>query len=309
MKTPIKTLLLLLCCINLAFAYKPDTGHALLTAHALSYYKQCFKQDSFYDNKVIQDNIVLGTKALDEGLKGSSLIQNEGYFSPIYRAFNWHFFNPNKEHLSRKYLIFKQSYTNLWDGIYQGFELNSKIKDKALFIGGILHLLEDTTVPAHIIPVYHGPTAVKYFGFSSLTSYMQDETKEDMIEDKIDAYEVNISIKDLEGICKKSSAPQTLKELRIDNFNYLTSLLKTSISEKCSKKKWNSFWNNPKEDKYFGKYNLAQPLFGEKGTIDGCEIKENDPLYKSFVKKLHIKAIETDIRALRWFSLKMGNNK
>lgn len=303
-----------------ACAYKPDVHEPLLNT-ALSVYNQCFPGDTIYDKDKEAASIVLeGDIAMDKGLKFDLFhffsLKGEKVFSLSKRPLNWHFYNPYKEKLSRVGLV-EQSHSRLFNDLISGLESNTKKHYKLLFIGGLIHLIEDLSVPAHVVPVYHGPTIIKAFGpkrLEPLVSYMQEYKDEykNMIEDAIDSIRPDTlrlgnELMHNNLICNDIEInDETLEQIRFQTALNTLNLLKEEIPE-CPNVTWQEFWIAPESDEYFGRYNIKNdnPLFGEAGLMKAengftCKFEKNDSRYKNFVFTLHLNAVNADLKLLNW---------
>jgi len=312
---------LLILPIPDAGAYLPDIDHEPILHTAIKVYSQCFPSHTLYKGEKPKRRITKGNLAMDKGLLSFSFFEwlslaKAGVFSITKRPLNWHFFNPHRKHLSRVAMV-EQSHVNLWEGLKKGFKSNSKKYNKLIFIGGLIHLIEDLTVPAHVVPVYHGPTAVKILGpirLEPLVSYMQDLGDEyttqifdkiELIPPDIDRLETELLNND--AVCTEAGRDnETLEQIRLLTSLFTLNTLTKEISG-CPGVTWQNFWIKPKNNEYFGRYNVKQnnPLFGENGLLhseDGatCRFSVNDIRYDDFVYILHLKAIEADLKVLTW---------
>ena len=304
-----------------AGAYLPDSSHNPLLDTAIKVYLQCFPSHTLYKGEKSKRKIIKGNVAMDKGLLSFSFfewlsLRNAGVFSITKRPLNWHFFNPYRKHLSLVAMV-EQSHVNLWEGLKKGFKSNSKVHNKLIFIGGLIHLIEDLTVPAHVIPVYHGPTVVKIMGpirLEPLVSYMQDLGDEYTIQifDKIDFIPLDINRLETEllnndAVCTEAGRDsETLEQIRLLTSLFTLNTLANEIPG-CPDVTWQDFWIKPKNNEYFGRYNVKQnnPLFGENGLLHSengatCRFSVNDVRYSDFVYILHLKAIEADLKVLTW---------
>ncbi|HLD66018.1 MAG TPA: hypothetical protein VJA19_08235, partial [Pseudomonas sp.] len=208
------------------------------------------------------------------------------------------------------------SHQNLWLGLQKGFEANAAAHDKLLFVGGLGHLLEDLSVPAHVVPVYHGPTVVEYLGperLEPLVAYMQPQGLS--ISDRIDAYPPDIPRLQsafTAGPCTVD-AGHSLESLRLATARATLALLAREVPD-CPGVRWQAFWLEPEAGEYFGRYNVKvaggtgqSPLFGDPGTLQGAQGQgcafapiAEDERYRDFVFALHQTAIAADLQLLAW---------
>ncbi len=317
---------LMIVC-QIAFAYEPEKAHKILTSQALDVYQQCYPDDISYAEEITRKRILQGNIAMDKGLEAGFIermrLKEEETLFLIKRINNWHFYNKERSHLSKVGLD-EQSMTELWQGAHRGLSYNEDVFDKSLFVGALMHLMEDMTVPAHIVPVYHGPVAIKVLGpfqLSPLVNYMLEEGEISyligdmgprMIKDAIDSImpEQQRLQRSLaaEGFCNElEELPDNPYELRDHQASYTLRQLYEQIPG-CDSFIWHTYWLKPKENQYFGRYNIEQnqPLFGQPGRlISGlslCEFREDDQRFKDFVFQLHLAAIQADVVLLRWAS-------
>lgn len=326
-------LLFMLFCSQVS-AYEPEAVHKVIAQQALHAYQRCYPDDATYRDKKIQQRIIQGNIAMDEGLETSFIerlhLHEEQNLFRHKRIHNWHFYNQQRQHLSKAGLI-EQSMKNLWQGVMRGLKNNTDIYDKSLFIGALMHLLEDLTVPAHIVPVYHGPTVIKILGPIQLAplvdymlevkafSYMQDDKGMQVIKDSIDNLHPDQSKLlveiDSDILCDTieqlsiTSEPLSisLEQLRDQQASFTLAFLETPIPA-CDGFQWSHFWLKPEGNHYFGRYNIGmqQPLFGESGKLVAgkkyCDFVKDDDRYQDFIFALHIAAIKADVVLLRWAS-------
>lgn len=302
-----------------AQAYEPRVAHAPLMALALQVHGRCNPEQPLLQSPAAQARVIEGDIALDEGrtfsLRDWLMVRESGVFSRLERIGNWHFYHPDRQAYSRIGQI-EASHQKLWLGLQKGFEANAAAHDKLLFIGGLGHLLEDLSVPAHVVPVYHGPTVVEYLGperLEPLVTYMQPAGLS--ISDRIDAYPPDIPR--LQSAF--AAAPcmvdtrQSLEALRLATARATLALLAREVPD-CPGVRWQAFWLEPKAGEYFGRYNVKvpgvagqNPLFGDPGVLQGdtgqrCAFAPiaEDERYRDFVFALHRTAIEADLQLLAW---------
>ncbi len=320
-------------------ALLPVTGHLPISKLSLTAFERCFPEDSaFRRHDEIKKRILRANVAMDEGRSALSREDKEiagerGYFTLLNRIDNWHFYNPNKKQpkKTQQGLIHK-SYDRLWLEALEYFINHKKWENKVLFLGALMHLLEDTGVPAHVVPVYHGPTIVEIMGdFEKYTDYMQEKNYvsgkglTEMIKDEIDLIppdEARLRAYVNSGFSRechqiKQSQVMTPQQIRDDLAEVTLAGLNREIAG-CKGKRWNIFWDNPVrneagealEDDYFRAYNTDDdfPLFNHHGLIKNtkgevvCTMGEADARYQEFVYELHKQMIKSDVRLLRWAS-------
>ncbi|MFT4929194.1 MAG: hypothetical protein ACI8WB_005324 [Phenylobacterium sp.] len=304
-----------------AHGYDPEIGHKPLTLLALQAYQSCFGESIDGQKRLLQGNLAMdhGTGSFspeDEKIPGAITL-----FHLVTRTTNWHFYHPDKSAFSKQKNV-EKSHQKLWQMAIEGVKSQTRNHNKQLFLGALLHLTEDLSVPAHVVPVYHGPTtALNWFGeFEHLTQYMTDKGAVDgfwllqKISDNIDIMPPNqtkllTAIKHPgKGFCQGLIPTQTPDQIRLHLAGKTLALINTAIPA-CNGVKWSRFWPAANsEDRYFGRYNVEAgfPLFGEAGVISdkhgqvGCTVKRDDQRYLDFIFQLHLEAIKADVRLMRW---------
>ena len=314
-------MLLWLICMP-AKAYHPDSGHSVLTKLALKGYQWCYNDD-WYQQADRADQLLAGNLAMDKGLSalpiGDQLLPEAITLFPLLvRVTNWHFFHPDKTGFSRHGNV-EMSHMRLWRRAHLGLETDKPL----LFVGAFLHLIEDISVPAHVVPVYHGPaTSLKALGeFDHLVDYMKAAGQTegvwlaDKISDQIDSIKPddNALSAQLNSLCP---AQELNPEQTREQLSRLTLALVDRPIPGCGNTPWRRFWPAPttlqrpsNSQRYFARYNVGAdfPLFNQSGTVsdaDGrpvCKLNADDKTYKNFLHQLHRNAIKADIALLRWY--------
>lgn len=316
-------------------AYHPETGHAPLLRLAINQYLQCQPTSRLLGDTAAPARVLQGNIAMDQGL-GFSLrdgwvVQHDDVLRLSKRLLHWHFYHPDRQALAKVGWI-DQSMLGLWQQLNFGWSANAALHDKLLFVGGLAHLLEDLTVPAHVVPVYHGPTAVYLQGprrLRTLVDYYLDARPETgmMIEDAIDSWPVDearlqrdlaadpamcqrirpqaLALKPAAAEREYAQGKADLDRLRDTTARQTLALLEQVIPN-CPGVRWQDFWQVPAAGQYFGRYALQQPLFGEAGVVRGasgasCQMQAADARYHTFVAQLHLQAVQADMVLLGWF--------
>lgn len=330
---PIVWLLLLMPSVGLA--YHPETGHAPLLRTAINQYLQCQPTSRLLGDTAAPARVLQGNIAMDQGLgfslRDRVMVQHDDVLRLSKRLLHWHFYHPDRQVLAKVGWI-DQSMLGLWQQLNLGWAANAALHDKLLFVGGLAHLIEDLTVPAHVIPVYHGPTAVSLEGprrLRSLVDYYLEARPDTglLINDAIDSWPVDEARlqRDLAAdpaLCQRIRTPTlalkpdaaereqaqptaVLDRLRDDTARQTLALL-AQVIPNCPGVRWQDFWQVPKEGQYFGRYALQQPLFGEAGVVQGaggarCRMQAADARYHTLVAQLHLQAVQADLVLLGWF--------
>ncbi len=309
-----------------AHAYDVDSGHVPLTNFSLKLYNACYPSNPPYQETGARERLIQGNRGMDKG-RGSMLrhvnlseaeraeLRGDSVFSLMQRIWNWHFYNPGRTEFSRVGLV-EQSHGRLWKRLEKGLSANRE-SNKLLFLGGLLHLVEDVSVPAHSIPVYHGPVSVAELGpnhLAPLVTYMRKagRVRNGQIRDPVDwigpdEKRLAETLLPTEEFCSAAgNGAETPEDIRDHLARTVYALLQTPISG-CDGVSWSDLWLMPVGREYFGRYNIGEgrPLFGETGTVRSrngrvCEMKKQDDRYDDFVLKLHQEAIKADMKLLRW---------
>jgi hypothetical protein len=309
-----------------AYAYDVDTGHVSLTSFSLELYNKCFPASTAFRDPDAQKRLIQGNRGMDTG-KGDMLrhlnlsareraqLNGTSVFNLTKRIGNWHFYNPDRTDLSRVGLV-EQSQKRLWQDLKDGISSNGE-KNALLFLGGLMHLVEDVSVPAHAIPVYHGPTEIAALGpehFKPLVTYMRKagNAPRGMIKDPIDWISPDSkwlaeNLTPAAELCSAvGSGAETPDVIRDGLAHAIYALLQVQIPG-CNGVKWGDFWILPAGQEYFGLYAIgnAQPMFGDQGVVRSqngsiCEMRDHDKRYDDVVRELHRAAIKADMKMLRW---------
>ena len=328
-----------------AYAYVPETGHAPLTQLAVQGYQQCFDNHTLATPNVL-NRLLQGNMAMDHGT-GSFSDEDEAIpgaitlFHLITRITNWHFYRPQEQRpqeqrLSKQKNV-EMSHKRLWKMAVDGFAKATTPHDKWLFLGALLHLNEALSVPAHVVPVYHGPTTLvdRLGEFESITRYPQDSNitsgfwLTEKITDQIDQMRVDKTR--LSGAIKQQLPAYcqalTTQPLATPN-SIKNNLAKQTLAfidqpiPHCKGVKWSRFWDDVPEQsspplpsqRYFKLYNSEKgfALFGLAGVVSdkngkaGCTLKDNDKRYLDFVFQLHLAAVKADVALLYWAGEGLG---
>jgi len=326
MRYALRAIISILLLSSYAHAYDVDIAHVPLTTLSISLYNTCFPTSTLYREQEARKRLVQGNRGMDTGTadmlrqlnlspKEQAQLKGISVFNLKKRIWNWHFYNPDRTSYSRVGLV-EQSHVRLWQELKSGLSLNSG-KNALLLLGGLIHLTEDVSVPAHTIPVYHGPTTVEWVGplhFRQLVTYIRKagRTHGGMIKDPIDYMSPDMKalaegLTPTEGFCSAvNSSTETPEEIRDALARTVYALLQTMIPG-CDGVNWWAFWIPPFDKEYFGRYAISdkQPMFGESGVIRSstgrtCELREKDDRYAFFVLELHRAAIKADLKLLKW---------
>ena len=324
-----------------AWPYDPETGHIPLLATSIGIYEQCVPKRKAELERYKQD-IIAGDAMMDEGRHkaGKKLfpwwhalfVKDADIFDVSERVFNWHFYNPGRESLADIGFI-DQSMVGLFAKAGHGFLHNKSKSDKVFFLGALSHLTEDLTVPAHVLPVYHGPVSAELLSHGHIrpvVGYMKEHfahldnnpLSPLMIKDPIDEAPVNTSglPRQVEAFLYMQGTKtcdyiqempiKSLDDFRDEVANRTLDCLGTTTIDGCPGMTWSDFWVKPTGNEYFGKYNIADgnPLILQPGKLvahgKSCKFvgdgEKIDPRYQGLVNQLHVFAVLDDLRLIHW---------
>ncbi|MGI9282370.1 MAG: hypothetical protein ACR2PX_22455 [Endozoicomonas sp.] len=284
------------------YGYEPYQ-HQLISNSSINLYNKC--------QKTLES---VGTISSDESEQ--IINANSGEDTSIskapYRIFNWHFYNSSKES-GQEYFPINRSMTGLLHSIENTLKASYEFDPVAT--GSGLHFIEDVTVPAHVMPVFHGPLAPLIMG-GAVGRYDFG-----LIHDEIDKWEIDVeelesftdtlseSINNCERLFRAEiniisvSGKTTEIEYDINESPLLYFVDHTSKQTEISYKKlipgcdisWEWFWNFDYGHDYFNGYRSewdeSMPVsFGDERQIsDDCTMTNNN--YNSFVFQRHLQAI------------------
>lgn len=290
------------------FAYLPETGHQPLSTIAIRYFNECINLNPNWQLKAISAS------------NASDIIQHNHNEDravsrmPI-RLINWHFFNDDFQ--SRRLAVFNildKSMTrlvrhignNLVKGSLSQEELNKQS-------GRMLHFMEDSTVPAHATPVWHGPGVSDSFDSIPVSNSVDALVKME-INTICDSADNSFNKYEIKGEKLKPQEAELL-QLIADTSNQTLELIKKTacITSKGKAFSWDVFWTPPAKideslkifgEDYFGEYGADAFPTNEAISIgeplDQCTITEKK--LREFIHTLHVNAVKADIRALYWIN-------
>lgn len=313
-------------------AYDPDKIHVKLTQDAIKKVLSCARFDSSWND--VSGIIELSSGDCQSDMKNGN--KDEDDIMRRSRQINWHFYDPNNknEHAVlgvRKLVDFSwevcsisghslcQLIKNLSDSDVSEVHLTplrhmetlirnlnavdpKPMTERCQLLGALLHYVEDMTVPAHVVPVFHPtsrPTLFKLF--KDMRLYHKDPVDEWPLQDTGD-----VSPEDCERIA--STVPTAVDNLFIieEIFKETARTTKGRLEEKiCSgtQAKWRPriYYNSGGEKvvpyhSYFGSYPKAVE-FGDVSQFV-CDDKSPWQAYNQFVAARHRQAVEADMRAI-----------
>src|SRR5688572_23843474 len=184
------------------------------------------------------------------GLEVCSLVEcnaaQDGAFEKIAL---WHFYSPDKE--LRSWLpIARDTKLDNWFAILSR-ELEASTKQPATaheIVGALIHYLQDVTVPAHVLPIFHVPP----------------------MSDKFDkeAFHEPTLIDDKEKCRALLDSKRLVNQILFDTaFRTRRSLDQRLPKAGQTAATWEVFWNPEPKKSGFAKYGCAKNRFGEAGPI------------------------------------------
>ena len=292
---------LMLFCSSPLFAYEPDQ-HKLLSSLSIKLFNQCLSDEMY--SLVIDDQVALDISEADAG--------EDTYLSKAAkRVFNWHFYNPHLES-RQQYGPINRSMSKMLS------DIESDIRAADHFIarlaGSALHFIEDVTVPAHVMPVFHGPLPPLFL--LGATGMYGPRIIHDTVDDWPVAYQhflIEIDqLSERDSLCLRlfSNEPQLLfnnlpkkgdiavKRNPVLFFVKNTALLTLHALDQntpgCTLQ-WRFFWDYDYHHDYFTGYrnewdDRVNIGFGDSGTLVG-ECKMTQEKYENFVKARHWQAV------------------
>ncbi|MBT1443715.1 hypothetical protein KJI95_04140 [Shewanella sp. JM162201] len=296
-----------------ALAYEPNEGHRKLTQAAFEVLEKCKMPLS----AELKQQVMAGNLAMDKGAaKLPDSLMDSIHANALYpmkvRVHNWHFYHPDKtsdaERLSGKT---DMSMARLWQAGQTGLATADN-GHKGYYLGALLHLIQDVTVPAHTTPVYHGPKIIAWKGeFAPLIRYLGWRHRGlFLISDPIDKWPV-VGVKVGVKLGDKFDAPcpaviadvndetaplaEAFDTLRETTSRQTLSALDAPI-QGCGEP-WGIFWRQNIGHRYFSGYNQALKPFDKEGdfVFNG---KQCTPDYQSFVAARHQAAVDASVAAL-----------
>lgn len=174
-------------------------------------------------------------------------------------------------------------------------------------VGKMAHYLQDVSVPAHVIPIFHP--------FKSKISDAFDNFK-------INADKVNESVNS--NVCEfikelsNKSFNQILDNYADKTFEMINSDIKGLVDKKGNPVKATTFWSLKLNERMFGDYGVAGNRFGKKKVCIKSEVDEDfilcterlkikKTIYKNIALQQHIKAVKATIEAIALIQM-MKNN-
>jgi hypothetical protein len=145
----------------------------------------------------------------------------------ILRALHWHFYRENNSPIPQKVKkIFNPTSEIIFQKRVKEFEKEKDLKKKYEILGRIIHHIQDMTTPAHVLPIYHGPSLPYKFRIAFVEDYFENflEKNVDKINftcDELEIKEISNSFFDLYHRAAEKTLTKVLKiNLNIDQRPY-----------------------------------------------------------------------------------------
>ncbi|CAM3778089.1 hypothetical protein [Parendozoicomonas haliclonae] len=279
-------------------AYEPEKHHTL-AGYSVDLFNACALTLSFESRITLSDKATI--QRYDAG--------EDNFLSKLpRRTFNWHFYNQNKEP-EQKHGLINRSMTGLLASLDHNI-VHTRTFDPKL-AGSALHFIEDVTVPAHVMPVFHGPVLPLLMGGAT------GHYKPGNIHDQIDGWKIdsNRIEKELSALGIDPLQCQALFEQQnVSDNPTLTRVQQTATQTldavnqpiaECQTP-WRWFWDVDYGNTYFTGYRYdwddnSDATFGETSTLENsCSVKRDD--YNDFVFERHLQAIKAGTAFLAYFS-------
>jgi hypothetical protein len=283
-------------------AYDPRQGHKQLAEAAIEGFNLCITADVDH---------VYSLPVFEIGKYAATIVEAdvaEDEKNLLRRALNWHFYSTSGPQI---HFLTDRSLDRVFSGIEDKLKADGIAPSGAYkLVGRAMHFLEDVTVPAHVVPVYHGP------GFPrSIKDPVDTYRVQGLVPGQILAREVAGA---LPGKCKELAAAPGPGAPQFAPAGPLRSILDLTAEETRTHRlagalcesgglrlKWRRFWTFPASEKFFGRYADDTPVFGAPGVIRGshgssCKLTWVE--YDAFVLAGHKQAVLADIRALFYVS-------
>ncbi|ABM01112.1 hypothetical protein SHAM105786_06510 [Shewanella amazonensis] len=301
--------------ILLAFSakgYHPKEAHEPLTTLAVDAMAQC----GINLSESTRLQLMQGNLAMDEGAgKLPKELMNTSFAKAVFpmtkRIHNWHFYHPDKTADAQR-LAGKtdMSMARLWQAAQAGLE-QAPAEHKAYYLGAIIHLIQDVTVPAHAVPVYHGPKIiawqrefaplVNYLGFGFRGIFVIHDPVDDWPVNSTGAEQPIAAIPCPELHAASSNLSANFDALRTRVARQTLTALDNPIPG-CAAP-WRLFWREDLGHRYFAGYTQGIKPFGRANSLSGEGISIDgrpcEPDYQGFVETRHRAAIEATMAALQ----------
>ncbi|MCL2920194.1 hypothetical protein [Shewanella litorisediminis] len=295
-----------------ANGYHPKEAHQPLTTLAVDAMSQCGM--SLTESTRLQ--LMQGNLAMDEGAgKLPRELMESAFAKAVFpmtkRLHNWHFYHPDKtadgQRLAGKT---DMSMARLWQAALTGLE-QAPAEHKAYYLGALIHLIQDLTVPAHAVPVYHGPKIIAWQReFAPLVNYLGLGFRGIfVIHDPVDDWPVSPQGAEYGIAAIPCPEPHIAASARSANFDALrTQVARQTLAALdtpipgCAAP-WRLFWSEDIGHRYFAGYKQGIKPFGRAKSLSGDGISIDgrpcEPDYQGFVAARHRAAVEATMAALQ----------
>ncbi len=262
----------------------------------------------------LAENFKKNIKEILEGARsaGNRIIQS--------RSRNLHFYNNGNRLKPKKvkllgaiplYTLYPTSEYYLQDCIDELDRemLNGISKNTYVLIGKILHLVQDMSSPAHVVPVYHSFRSGDSFESrlnSRMSLYMSNYTLSQDGFNRICCNDINLMNNKCIEMIYKDAASQT-----IDRICTSKSSIEVKVNGKPAKVGWDLFWKNHEETNSrfgyskgtridgFGRYGPLGKHFGqERVTVLKNKYEIHKNVYDGLCHFVVKKSIEDSLRVL-----------
>lgn len=252
-------LLIVVMALSLSGAYAKKS-HPVLTGLGVALYNQCAPELG-----LLPLNVTTG-RQIEIGSG------REDRWWEISRLRNYHFYDRRHERgdsIGRGLLGLKHMHRR-----FRKLTAEALLADGAVRLGRIIHHLQDVTVPAHVVPVFHGGP-------------LRGDPIDGMVIDSArivppdSCADIDLGV-DFRAMLD-STAELTLARLEVG-------IPGTSLQ-------WHRFWENPSPGKSFGRY--VRPKFGDSlrdVCEDSCEVSKET--YAEFVGVGHTHAVHVTAAAI-----------
>ncbi|WP_372871164.1 hypothetical protein [Shewanella sp.] len=295
-------LLLLFIISPAALAYEPSEGHRPLTQSAFEVLERC----NIPLDTELKQQVMAGNLAMDMGAgKLPATLMDSNPAKALYpmkvRIHNWHFYHPDKtsdaQRLSGKT---DMSMARLWQAGVTGLT-EADSSQQGYYLGALIHLIQDVTVPAHTVPVYHGPKIIAWKReFAPLVSYLGLSFRGLFsISDPIDNWPVSpitgIHCPDPVRLTSDLTLGDSLNQLRDATARQTLAALAVPMAG-CNQR-WGIFWQQDIGHKYFSGYNQQLKPMDKMGDFS-IENQRCTPDYQGFVAGRQKAAVDATVLAL-----------
>lgn len=290
----------------LAYSAIPSRGHAVLSNLAIDLFNKCvergYGEPEFLLNRNERERIVKANL-------------NEDRTRPLRRALNWHFYHPQMESRQRTLLFINRSFIPLFSRIEARLNESELSWNDALHaLGRAIHFMEDLTVPAHSVPVFHGAGLKDAFESFRLSGTPSAQALKARISPNIKmiCYRLSSQRPYAQSDAGAPGAPSgegslSLREILNRTRSFTLARLDNWICDEPDSLRvsWHYFWLPPKDDRFFGAYREGAE-FGQVSDItdNGMSCQVTAEKYRNFAAGLHLEAVFADVRTLYWFSEK-----